>query len=339
MKLSPEDRVMIVAAHPDDETLAAGGLIQHAIKAGAAARVLMVTNGDNNPWPQRWMEKRWRIGPAERQRWGAMRSREALAALETLGFTGKTEFLGFPDQGLSGMLMTNDAAAMNCICAALREWNPTLLVLPSHGDQHPDHNALHLLIQIALLRLGLEVPQLHYAVHCKHRDLIPLPFSLALDEAECRRKRDAIGCHKSQMLLSSRRFLAYARREEDFFKPAPAEKTVAWHPIREASLEGNEIRLGIHLPVSFRSVLWIVGETESGESLRWELPIPVSSQSVPIKDCTTGAVIGQAEAKIDRPLMHFNLPATLASRPALVYVKYHRVSVFLDPSGWRQVRL
>lgn len=340
MKLTPNDRVMIVAAHPDDETLAGGGLIQHAMKAGAAGRVLMVTNGDNNPWPQRWLEKRWKIGPEERKRWGSMRGNEALAALKTLGFTGETQFLGFSDQGLTEALLKNDAETMDCLCAALKQWAPTWILLPSPADLHPDHNALHVLLQFALKRAGLAPQQLQYAVHCKRRDLIPQPFSLPLSEAECRRKYEAISCHKSQMILSSKRFLAYARREESFFKPASAEAVVSYHPIREAGIQDGQLHLGIKLPVSRRSLFWLVGETNRGESLRWKVPIPFSSGSLSITDCITGATVGRGDAHVAGRLMRFSIPlgtTATADGLALLYVKYHRPSIFLDPSGWRQV--
>ena len=47
------DRLLVFAPHPDDETIATGELIQLAIAAGVAVRVVFATDGDNNPWPQR----------------------------------------------------------------------------------------------------------------------------------------------------------------------------------------------------------------------------------------------------------------------------------------------
>ena len=46
-----------------------------------------------------------------------------------------------------------------------------------------------------------------------------LHFSLDLTASEQQRKREAIQCHRSQLLLSRGRFLAYARATEDFFEP------------------------------------------------------------------------------------------------------------------------
>ena len=68
--LQPDARILILAPHPDDECLGTGGLIQQALAKGAKVKVVFITNGDNNPWPQRYVEKRWFIGTEERMRWG-----------------------------------------------------------------------------------------------------------------------------------------------------------------------------------------------------------------------------------------------------------------------------
>src|SRR6267142_2796202 len=103
------ERVMLLCPHPDDETLATGGLIQRAIAAGSAVKVVFVTDGENNPWPQRFLERRWIIGDKEKARWGVRRRGEALAALDSLGIgKGDAAFLGFPDQGLTSLLLSAD---------------------------------------------------------------------------------------------------------------------------------------------------------------------------------------------------------------------------------------
>jgi len=75
------DRAMIIAPHPDDDVIAAGGLIQRIVAGGGEVSVVYVTDGENNPWPQRYMKRKWSIGPEDRAEWGAMRRREALASL------------------------------------------------------------------------------------------------------------------------------------------------------------------------------------------------------------------------------------------------------------------
>jgi LmbE family N-acetylglucosaminyl deacetylase len=46
--LNKDDRVLILAPHPDDETIATGGIIQQAVAMGLPTRVVWLTYGDNN---------------------------------------------------------------------------------------------------------------------------------------------------------------------------------------------------------------------------------------------------------------------------------------------------
>src|SRR5262249_25752844 len=113
MKMLPNPvewkRVMVFAPHPDDETLATGGLLQQVIAIGGEIRVVFATDGDNNPWPQRVSERRWQISLADRLRWGERRRAEALSALAHLGVPASSaRFLGYPDQGLTSLLLSGD---------------------------------------------------------------------------------------------------------------------------------------------------------------------------------------------------------------------------------------
>src|SRR5690348_6202609 len=58
------DRILLVAPHPDDEMLGAGGLLQRAFALNASVRILFGTNGEDNPWVQRYWERRWNIRAA-----------------------------------------------------------------------------------------------------------------------------------------------------------------------------------------------------------------------------------------------------------------------------------
>src|SRR6476619_2961058 len=78
-------RLMLIAPHPDDEALACSVILQQAVRAGAAIRVVYVTDGDNNPWPQRALERRWRLSASDRKSRGKLRRAEALAAMRVLG--------------------------------------------------------------------------------------------------------------------------------------------------------------------------------------------------------------------------------------------------------------
>jgi len=58
---------MMFAAHPDDESLACSIVLQQAVRAGAAIRVVYATDGDDNPWPQRVLERKWRLNARSEQ--------------------------------------------------------------------------------------------------------------------------------------------------------------------------------------------------------------------------------------------------------------------------------
>src|SRR5258708_6499796 len=75
--ITSRDRVLVLAPHPDDESLGAGGLIQKAVAAHARVRVVIATNGEANPWAQRFVEHRVVISPRDRGRWGARRKQES----------------------------------------------------------------------------------------------------------------------------------------------------------------------------------------------------------------------------------------------------------------------
>jgi LmbE family N-acetylglucosaminyl deacetylase len=85
MRDLPLDRTLIVAPHPDDDSIAAGGLIQRVRSSGGVVQILLVTDGESNAWPQRWRERKWIITTADRARWGTMRRSEALAVCSGSG--------------------------------------------------------------------------------------------------------------------------------------------------------------------------------------------------------------------------------------------------------------
>lgn len=213
--IKPKTRIAILAPHPDDESLGTGGLIQIAIARGAEVHVIFVTDGDNNPWPQRFVERRWFIDAPERARWGARRRLEGQKALALLSDNkGTSESLGLPDAGVLALWESKMPGPGPAFEKLFRTWQPNIVVVPSEIDRHPDHQATH--------EYGLEVirqTNLHCLVYsyCIHR-----PWSqkmlrrhlasdaLNLTPLEQKNKLAAIHCHETQMALSSQRFSKFA---------------------------------------------------------------------------------------------------------------------------------
>src|SRR4029077_10201289 len=213
-------RLMLIAPHPDDEALACSIILQQAVRAGAAIHVVYLTDGDNNPWPQRTLERRWRLSLSDRKRWGKLRRSEALAALRVLGIhASDVQFLALPDQGLTDLLLRDCNSALARLTQVIDDWSPTDILAPSLSDIHPDHNASAVMMRLIFADfLPPGVSQWNYLVHGRSSAFFDRAAELSPSEVETATKRDAIRRHQTQMKLSRRRFLRYATRPERFFR-------------------------------------------------------------------------------------------------------------------------
>ncbi len=217
------DRLLVVAPHPDDETLACGGLIQRTLAAGGTVRVLLATDGDANPWPQRLAERRWRLGADARPRWGVRRRAEVLAAVAVLGLDATALLpLGLPDQGITRRVLDDAAALQARVATLLGAFAPTRVVYPHIADAHPDHSALGFVVEAAIAQAvanGMALPErLCYVVHGVQR-MPPVPVALDLVPAELASKRAATLEHASQTLFGRERLLRLVRAVEGFHAP------------------------------------------------------------------------------------------------------------------------
>lgn len=200
LAIAPRERLLVVAPHPDDETLGAGGLVQRVLEHGGSVRVVLVTAGDGYVAAVIRATGQPRPRPAEYIAYGERRLKEARAAMRVLG-RGKVrlEVLGFPDGGLDQLLhaywarghpepspttgartppypdvlergIAYDGADLRReLGHVLRETRPTIVVLPDPFDRHPDHRASGLFTLLALetwSRDGAPMPRLlAYLVH------------------------------------------------------------------------------------------------------------------------------------------------------------------------------
>ena len=203
------ERLLLICPHPDDETLAAGILLQNAVALGADVRVVYLTNGESNALPQLAVEKRWPRSKKDRDRWGAIRQDEARAALRTLGVMGEPEFWNLPDQGLAALIAGDGIGVTRRLQELVKSFRPTLIVTPSRRDLHSDHVAAEAIVA------RVSVPHLVYMVHGA-----PIPAGEGFTPDHwpelIERKQLALQCHATQLRLSRRRMLELARREERY---------------------------------------------------------------------------------------------------------------------------
>ena len=122
----PGRPLVVLAAHPDDETLGAGGLIASVAAAGGDITVIVASDGEaSHPG-----------SPTHRPAQLAARRRAELTeAVRTLAPRARIQRLGLPD----GQLDEHRPA----IAAAIDEAAAlgAMLVTPWWGDGHPDHTA------------------------------------------------------------------------------------------------------------------------------------------------------------------------------------------------------
>jgi N-acetyl-1-D-myo-inositol-2-amino-2-deoxy-alpha-D-glucopyranoside deacetylase len=232
--VSSSTRLLVVAPHPDDETIATGLLIQHVIAAGGEVRIVLLTAGDNNPWPQRWLERRVLIGADERLRWGQRRLAEIRQSMSCLGVPQDAlRSLGWPDLGVTGLLLELTNHAVAALAAVIGGFTPNLIALPSLADRHPDHGSAHVLVRLALLGQSPLPVLLTYLVHGGPNQ----HASIELDgtPAQVANKLAALQAHRSQMALSGPHMRRLVCRAERYAVELPATQpepttTLPWQP-------------------------------------------------------------------------------------------------------------
>jgi len=181
------DRLVVVAAHPDDETLGAGGLITIAAERDIAVTVVVLTDGlASHPEA---------LSPSV-----ATRRNESVAALSELAPTAAIRFEGLPD----GMLREHPTAVRRAIASALDhdDSSSVLLVAPWWGDGHRDHRVVG---EIAARFVASGVRVLGYPVWMWHWAAPQSVsnegwFCLDLDATTLAAKRRAIEHHQTQIL-------------------------------------------------------------------------------------------------------------------------------------------
>src|SRR5438477_439341 len=137
--------VLVIAPHPDDESIGCGGSICLHADRGHRVTTVFLTSGEYG-LRELSKEAAWRI-----------REREAERAAEILG-VASVEFLRRPDQYLEED--TIDAA--RALKPILQRENPEVLYLTHERDFHPDHRATVPIVQAAVHAAGIAEPTLLY---------------------------------------------------------------------------------------------------------------------------------------------------------------------------------
>ncbi|MET0989618.1 MAG: PIG-L deacetylase family protein, partial [Glaciihabitans sp.] len=192
LELGVGDRVIVIAAHPDDETLGAGGLIAECSLRGIPVQVVVVTDGAaSHPTSPEL------TGPSL----AARREREAREAVEILAPGIAVTFLGFAD----GAVREHSEEIYDALTARVENApGTTVLVAPWRGDGHRDHRVVGEVTASLAAAMGIRL--LEYPIwmwHWSTPDNTVTPWSafasLALRQQALAAKRRAITAYESQI--------------------------------------------------------------------------------------------------------------------------------------------
>jgi LmbE family N-acetylglucosaminyl deacetylase len=182
LRLDSVSSAVVVAAHPDDETLGAGGLLSQLHASGVAITVLLATRGERS----------------HATSLAARRETEFRASLDELAPRSSRIILPLPDGGLAEH---GDKLRDRIAKAAA---SADLIVAPWRGDGHSDHDAAGLAAAKVAAQTGARLIEYpiwlwHWAGVTDH--VVPWDrfVRLPLSEKERRAKGAAIARHASQM--------------------------------------------------------------------------------------------------------------------------------------------
>jgi LmbE family N-acetylglucosaminyl deacetylase len=334
---------MLIAPHPDDEALACSVILQQAVRAGAAIRIVYVTDGDDNPWPQRAFERRWSLSPSDRKRWGKLRRAEALAALRVLDIRpADVQFLALPDQGLTDLLLRDCDRALTRITRVIDDWSPTDILAPSLFDIHPDHNAVAVMMRLIFADfLAPRISQWNYLVHGYSPAFFDRAAELSSSELETATKREAIRCHQTQIKLSRRRFLRYAARPERFLRVERESAVRRDGAVYSVSRARDNLDVDLRFSADpfriRRNKFFILGRDSLGRTRACRIRLPSRSADLEVLDCATNRSIGIARYRGHPFAGEFTLPLHLFSPIHDLFIKVDRRSWFFDEAGWIEI--
>ncbi|CAN5612563.1 hypothetical protein BH11ACT8_BH11ACT8_11800 [soil metagenome] len=187
--LSGIDRVVVAAAHPDDETLGAGGLCARAAGRGIAVDVLLVTSGEHSHPSSTTLSS---------TELAVRRRTESAEALVLVAGEARLHELDVED----GTVSEHEAHVTTQLVRLVGTGERVLLVAPWRHDGHPDHEAVGRAAAAAARRTDAAL--LEYVVwfwHWGAPGSAPWPDlrALRLTAAELEAKQAAIAAHRTQV--------------------------------------------------------------------------------------------------------------------------------------------
>jgi LmbE family N-acetylglucosaminyl deacetylase len=189
--LSGARELIVVAAHPDDETLGCGGLIARAAALGMGVRIIAVTDGSaSHP-------RSTTVTPQDLRAHRALELRNAAGRLAP---GASTSLLGFPDGKARDCALEIEERLRTELGAVGPD---TLVAVTWAGDGHRDHRVVGEIVARVLPSTATVWSYPIWMWHWATPDDESLPWSravtVALSAEELDRKRHAMDAYASQL--------------------------------------------------------------------------------------------------------------------------------------------
>jgi LmbE family N-acetylglucosaminyl deacetylase len=206
--------IVVFAPHPDDESIACGGVIQQALAADKRVRIVVFTNGDGYPRAASALRDKPEASLAADDYIQLARTRqlEELAAARILGLRpSQVTFLGYPDAGLDKVYQTEGASpfqqeftrksetfgpaqtdyhfqvhgrtaaytrssALDDAVEIIQDTSPSQIYVSSAADTHADHRAAFWFVLDAVTAAGYQGKLSTFIVHTEPHATYPCPM-------------------------------------------------------------------------------------------------------------------------------------------------------------------
>lgn len=201
--------ILAFFAHPDDETMLAGGTLALLAEAGAQVHYLCATRGEGGETGE--------PSVCAPEKLGDVREQELVCAVQALGGSSLT-FLGYTDPPIGSndelrAFTENLTFLAGQVAASIRQYYPIALITHGSGGEygHPAHRLCFQAALTAVLSLA-NAPTLYtvmasFAEHPRPRLLNPDDVAhLIIDTSPVLEKKvQAAMCHRTQHALFTRR--------------------------------------------------------------------------------------------------------------------------------------
>ncbi|SDF08411.1 N-acetylglucosaminyl deacetylase, LmbE family [Pricia antarctica] len=147
--------LLVLAPHPDDESLGCGGLIALLKEAGSSVSIIFVTSGSAShtsvTYPSTTLSK--------------IREAEAIRACSELGVPiSALRFLRAPDSKLGQLQEKEVDALVREVMEIFGVGNFSSIALPWRRDPHPDHRVVNTIGELAIEKLQANVTKFEYPI-------------------------------------------------------------------------------------------------------------------------------------------------------------------------------